>query len=386
MSIPILFLDCDQNLSDTLIKQGYDIESGEIGYATGIRRLPAALYEKSVIIYNPTSFKKCVTGYYVDKTTINNITPEYDINVLTAHINDGAAMLIFLNKLADDVAIQRRAYEWIPHFPALGFTKDKRILKMSKEKLKHYDNDAEYCAPLISVQDLKIPVMQKLLGLPLKEDKYGKNPAVWLYGNYNDECLGVLLRCGRGRIFILPEFKSNDETIKLFIRRVMPKVFNINPRQDLVSKFNSPTENSLEQKLGKVGQELGKLEERREIYLEKLNEARLQKEIVIKKDETAKQALQYLDTAYQQEDVALFFLYKVVERIEHKLGGEKKTKDILKINTERNYIGNVANASYGDVRHAPKPGEIIKPWTDDEIKKCFEYTEVIIERYFKTLF
>ena len=79
-------------------------------------------------------------------------------------------------------------------------------------------------------------------------------------------------------------------------------------------------------------------------------------------------------------------MYKVIETLEHRFGNEKAAKAKLNKNTEWNLIGRTANASYGDVRHAPRPGEVIKQWTKDEIAECFAAAERIIAAYFSTLF
>lgn len=132
--------------------------------------------------------------------------------------------------------------------------------------------------------------------------------------------------------------------------------------------------------------ERANLEAKHEKALEAIKEIKHNKINTIKAEDTAKLALQYLDTAYQQEDVALFYIYKLVEVIDKKLGGEASAKNTLGTSTEHNFIGKVTNASYGDVRHAPNPGEIIQKWTDDDIKKCFEYAEIIIKKYLEKLF
>lgn len=46
----------------------------------------------------------------------------------------------------------------------------------------------------------------------------------------------------------------------------------------------------------------------------------------------------------------------------------------------------LANESYRDARHAPKPTDIIKQWSEAEIEKCFEDTEKVVMGYFATLF
>ncbi len=106
----------------------------------------------------------------------------------------------------------------------------------------------------------------------------------------------------------------------------------------------------------------------------------------IENDETAKFLVNYFKQAQQQEDVALFYLYKIIEILENKFGNETSAKARLGCNAERNFIGKVANASYADIRHAPRPGEKINEWSQEDIKKCFEGAEKIIHAYFTTLF
>ena len=103
-------------------------------------------------------------------------------------------------------------------------------------------------------------------------------------------------------------------------------------------------------------------------------------------DETAVLIINYYDLALQQEDVSLFYLYKIIEVLKNKYGSESKAKAILKDNKEWNKIRKTANESYRDMRHAPKPGEKIKEWTQEDIKSCFEATLKIINSYLETLF
>jgi hypothetical protein len=96
--------------------------------------------------------------------------------------------------------------------------------------------------------------------------------------------------------------------------------------------------------------------------------------------------LAYHNEATRQPEVALFYLYKIIESIEHKFGGEAAGMASVGAATEWKSIKRLANESYRDARHAPKPTDIIKKWTETEIKKCFEDTEKVIMAYFATLF
>ena len=386
MSTPILLLDCSKELSDSLIKQGFDVESGAIGYVTCTRHLPTPIYEKPVIIYNPSAVMK-MTGNYIGSAYINDNTPEFKLNVLRDHLASGATCLIFVNRVAEDIEAQRMAYDWIPFMPQINFTKDNKIIPARPEWLSTHQADASYCTPIISKYELKIPVLQKI-SVSLQEDSlsYRKDVRVRLYSNLNGDCIGALIRCGDGQLIILPEYKSNDDVIKLFLRRSLPKIYNLSSKKDLLVDFKPPKEQTIEKEVRSITTNLAALEEKHEKVLEELAEIRRKKLVIINKDETAKLVLKYFDLAYQQEDIALFYLYKLMEAIEKKFGGRKKATSFLKTNVEHNFIGRITNASYGDVRHAPNPGEVIKPWSAEEIAKCSKYAETIICKYLGTLF
>jgi hypothetical protein len=96
--------------------------------------------------------------------------------------------------------------------------------------------------------------------------------------------------------------------------------------------------------------------------------------------------VKYYDTALRQDDVALFYLYKAVELIENNHGGESEAIRKFGAGSEWKFLKKVANASYGDIRHAPKPGDVIHKWTDDDLKRCFDACEKIVLAYFESLF
>ena len=65
---------------------------------------------------------------------------------------------------------------------------------------------------------------------------------------------------------------------------------------------------------------------------------------------------------------------------------EKQEYGTIGCGAEWKHVKRSANESYGDIRHAPKPGDVIKRRTFEDIKKCFQDTEKIILAYFVTLF
>jgi len=55
MKPSILLLDCRPELEEALKKQGYDVMSGKSGFVKGTRVLPCQIYERNIIIFDPTS-------------------------------------------------------------------------------------------------------------------------------------------------------------------------------------------------------------------------------------------------------------------------------------------------------------------------------------------
>ena len=77
---------------------------------------------------------------------------------------------------------------------------------------------------------------------------------------------------------------------------------------------------------------------------------------VIEADETAKQIQIYYDHSLRQDDAALYYLYKVIESIENKFGGEAVGIAAVGEQVAWKAVKRLANESYRDARHAPKPG------------------------------
>lgn len=376
----ILLLDCHYTLVDKLKKQGFDVEFGSIGFTNGVRNLPSQIYEKDILIYNPTHMLK-IGDKYIVANNINDLTPEYSLTHLENHIRRGATLLIFLNRIADHIAYLNEAYRWIPFMPQIHFTKDQKPLAAPVND--YYGS--EHLAPLVLLEDLKIPVMQKVIA-PERTPSISPKDVVTIYYNRNSEVLGVLLRRGEGQLIILPEHKSNEDIINIFLKRVLPKIYELGAQIPLIDKFISPEERKFHEAIEKIENDINEFNQKLYETKEKTETAKRNKIQRIKSDDTAVLILNYYDLALQQEDVALFYVYKIIEAIENKYGAESTAKNKLGCNTEWNLIGKLSNASYADIRHAPKPGEKIKDWTPEEIKSCFEAAEKIINAYLTTLF
>jgi len=377
----ILLLDCSKELAEKIKRQGFDVNSGTIGFCNKKRQLPSQVYEKDIFIYNPRSFKKDERGLYIESDDIEDLTPEYSLDYLSEHIKRGATFLIFINHVADDIEKQNEAYDWIPFMPEAHFTKDHQPIAMRVSEDLNY----KYLAPIILQKNLRIPVLQKIK--PPKPEQYVYPPDVfYLFFNRNYEILGVFIKRGLGQLIILPEYQNNEEIVGIFLNRIMPKIYNLETKINLIDQFLSPEELTIINEVREAEGVIQQANEMLEVAKEKLVSANRNKIQIIKNDETAVLILNYYELATQQDDVALFYLYKIIEALEKKYGSEKGAKDLLKCNTEWNLIGEKANASYADIRHAPKPGEKIKEWTEKDIKACFVATEKIINTYLSILF
>jgi hypothetical protein len=385
--LKILLLDCPNSLKDKLLGQGFDVEAGTVGMCTGVRRLPSQVYEKDLIFYSPEIASNLPEklGNIQGVQSITDETPYFPFSHLDSRIKAGATFIAFINPVSKALSIQQSFYSWVPEMPPLAFTHDKLIYPCN---FKAYPESEfkDQLAGLVQIDQLSIPALIKLKPPEYKGTPYSLPKRVDLFRNGNRDCLGFQLLHGNGRIFFLPKFKSNAETIELFLHRIVPKIYKVASHLGLVDLFRSPSEESASTELNRLLGEEKEIIEQQGVVRSALAATIRTKEKTIDDDETAKQILVYYDNARRQDDVALYFLYKIVEAIENKLGGEAEGIKKLGAGVEWKAVKRLANESYRDARHAPKPGDVVRKWTQDEIKKCFANTETIVMAYFGTLF
>lgn len=378
--IKILLLDCWAGVAEKLIKQGYDVETGTIGFATGVRILPSQLYEKQVFFYSPNNLA-LKNGRPIEAHEIQDFTPEYKLEYLEDSIRKGATFVAFVNRITDDLGGQNLAYGWIPFMPQIQFTKDKWV--GAKPFTDYPDSKCRFLAPVVDANKVEVPVLQKLV-TPQPQD-YPRD-IFTLFGNANEEKLGVIIFRERGSVVVLPKMKSNEEAIATFVQRVLPNIYELKAQIPLIEKFVSPAETRAAERVAASEAALHQVEAELEENRVALATARREKENVIQAHPIAKQILSYFDTALRQDDVALFFLYKAIELIENEQGGEGAAIKRFGLGAEWKFLKRVANASYGDIRHAPKPGDVIRPWLDQDLKACLDACEKIVLAYFGSLF
>jgi len=296
MTPSILLLDCSSGLTEKLKRQGFEVASGSIGFCSRIRHLPCQVYEKDIIIYNPSSFASNKDGY-IAIGEIQDIAPEYSLTHLQNHILRGATFVTFVNHVAKDVGKQNEAYNWIPFMPEIKFTKDHQPIAIRIDT----DYDHDFLAPIISQSNLKIPVLQKIYPPEPNRRVYPKD-VVPLFFNLNYEILGVFIKRGEGSLIILPECQSNEEIINIFLHRVIPQMYKLETQINLIDKFSSPEEITTQKEIKKIEDNIKELDEALGAAKEGFTSARLNKIQTIKKDETATLILNYYDLATQQDE------------------------------------------------------------------------------------
>ena len=332
-------------------------------------------------------------AYQAELNAINSLSSyaPHDIREfqpLDGHIQRGATLLFFVNHISDDVRVLNAAYSWLPSMPAIAPTRDSKPVIMALGQFDQYDPQGNQYRvalsevfPLLKVEDLKLPVRQKIVFETAPPGLF-----LPLIHNKQEDCLGFYLKVVGGRIIALPEFQDNDFVISEFLNRVLPRIYNGPIRRDIVDAFNSPKQRDLNEEIEKLQSEKKTLKDRFEDAKVRLTITKREKRQTIASDETARMVTAYYNQAIQDEERALFYLYKIVDALKNKFGGETAAKQILKTDSDWRLIGKMANASYGDIRHAPKPADKIKEWSKDEIVKCFSAAERIISAYFSTLF
>jgi len=373
----ILLLDCSESLKQKLASQGFNVEAGTVGFCTGARKLPSQVYEKDVFFYDPRSLPD---DGVVKKDTYKNLSPEYDLHYVENRVRDGATFVAFVNRLSKSIDVQRIFYDWIPFMPGIEFTSDMIVYG---NRFEIYPaSDARHLSPIVT-EKLSLPVLQKLK--PPKAQGYPCD-VFWLFWNRNEDCLGVQILCGSGSLIFLPKFESNEEVIETFLNRVAPRIYTSSRKTTLTDIFISPAEQTAHAEFEKLQFDEAELKKRQEAIRVQLAAATREKLNVIEADDTAKLILIYHDHARRQDDATLFYLYKIIEAIENKFGGEAEGIKVVGAGSEWKAVKKLANVSYRDARHAPKPGDVIKKWTDADIKKCFENVEAVVIAYFGTLF
>jgi hypothetical protein len=398
----ILLLDCSRHLKKRLKRQGFDVVSGTVGFATGIAFLPAPIYEYDVIVYSPKSTdaarKKKITKKddteslptegspleaelrrHYEMSISANQTTAGDFEPLSGNIKRGANVLIFINHVSDSIERLNAAYWWVPNMPQISPTQDFKPL-IPDQLADEFQDVINELSPMLILEDLKSPVRHKIM---LNE---AFNWSVPLFLNRQSDYLGLFLKIGEGRIIMLPEYMNNEYVITNFLNRVLPRLSGQPSRSDLVDAFKSPMEERARDEIDKIESQRKELEESFEAAKIKLVSAERKKMRTLESDETAVRVIAYFKQATQDDDAALFYLYKIIDALEKKFGGAAAAKQKLGNHADWRLIGRITNASYGDIRHAPRPGEVIKRWTKDEIAECFAAAERVLTAYFSTLF
>ncbi len=87
---------------------------------------------------------------------------------------------------------------------------------------------------------------------------------------------------------------------------------------------------------------------------------RARREILASEDSTLRRCYDYIQDAGEREKESLFYLYKAIESIEDKLGGERKAIEVLGVCSELKFVKRLANEPVRDERHAPKDADALE--------------------------
>jgi len=361
----ILLLDCSEEIFERLKKQGHDVQQGSIGFVSGVRSFPTALYEKNVFVYDPAKHKQ-KGGSHLAGVEIQNKTPEFSISEMESAILGGGVFLCFLRPLANDTAILNRPYRWIPSMPLLSSTKDSKVTS---------SNSIPIFAPLIRIDKLKLPVEVAIQSNTLTQA---------MFSNYKSSELGAYYKLGNGLVILLPNFVSNDHFISVFLNRILPKIRGMSSQLPLIEELVTEKEKNIEKEIEALTNDISEKEKKLDNLRETLEENKRMKAQTIKDDETGALVLSYMDLATNQPD-PLFYLYKITEALEKRFKSEKLAKEKLNCSVEFNFINRLANATFADVRHTPDPGEQIKEVSEEDLEKCFSYAKKIMSAYFSLI-
>lgn len=386
MSHRILLLDCSTEVAQQLQKENFDVVIGSIGFSNGLRKLPCPAYEADIIVYNPTKIREVEREFPPTREKTKGLIRESEIKgsdaglffkPLPEHLSSGGILLVFANHLGTTLRDLQSIYNWIPSMPDLEVTSDSKLIIAS---IDSQPGSAPYQPILDETQILK-PIR---LRLEFNAEQMLKRES--LITNLLRKDLGCFFKLGQGLLIVLPTFLSNDEIILDFMRRVVPQLVSVVNPKSIVDQYRSPIELQISNQISELKHKLRDLEASLKSLAMDSNAGERVRIKCIKDDRVASSLVNYFERAIQEPNYALFHLYKIVETIEDSAGGEAKAHQKYKCKTECKLIGRVANASYGDVRHAPKSADLVKQWSATEIDDCFKAAKTIIYSYFDSLF
>ena len=98
-------------------------------------------------------------------------------------------------------------------------------------------------------------------------------------------------------------------------------------------------------------------------------------------DETLRRCYDYLQDADERSKESLSYLYKTIEAIENKLGGEGVAVAILNVEPALKRVKRLANASDRDERHAPTDPRCVRELTSSERDAALKDTRTVLRAY-----
>ncbi len=87
---------------------------------------------------------------------------------------------------------------------------------------------------------------------------------------------------------------------------------------------------------------------------------RARNDLLGSEDHTLRRCYDYIQDAREREKESLFYLYKAIEAIEDKLGGERRAVELLSVGSDLKFVKRLANEPVRDERHAPKDADALQ--------------------------
>ncbi len=377
--IDILLLDCDRHIETSLKNKGFSVNSGSLGFDTGVQNIPVALYEQNIIFFNPTDVEFASEAESQEKDgsfyipDIENVTPEIHINDIKDFLSRSGLLVIFMNELDISGKREQAIYSWIPKVPYCFSTSDTKLdIELDPE-----DKIEQAFRPIF--RDLKIKTPVKRSSHYHRDYQY---PKVFCR-NKRGDILASLYTIDGGYVVLLPEFESNLDVINHIATHVYPCLFEVSPDiPDFLNLKKTTKAIVLEKKLKDEEANLKKATSSIKKIREDLVIENNMVEKILQKDQTSIKLMGYLRDMLEDKRNSWYPAYKIKEAISDVFGGEKGAKQKLGHNSKFNYIKKIANESNRDTRHPPRQGEVVNPPSEEEVEKITKYTIQLVESYF----
>ncbi|HUV42605.1 MAG TPA: hypothetical protein VMY36_01730 [Patescibacteria group bacterium] len=378
----ILLIDCDTKIEKALSAMGARVSVGTLGFESGERYIPVALYEQDIIVFNPSSVSFIEDEIVEEKEgklyfpSIKMTGPLVTRDDMNDFFDKGGVFIVFYNPLVADIKKEMAIYEWLTNQIIAEPSNDRDLTKVM------FPDDDEYIPFKSLLRDFtpKIPVERKLYYID--EKLY---PRVLIKNIRNDK-IAIFAKKSDGLIIALPTYEKNNDVIKHIVSYVYPQLYEIEPKlPKILDVKKSQLQLELEDERNKKQQIIDNTQKKIEDINSKIINETLRIEKLTTTDPTAVVILGYLNDILDDPKDSFHAAYKITEKLSEIYGGDNAAKTKLNINRGFNFIRRISNEAFRDTRHTPKQNEVIKPPTPEENKKLVENSIVIVRKYIEEL-